>query len=353
MSRILIVDDEKSIRYTIGEILKKNGYETDTAEDVTTALQKIEEVEFDIILTDIVMPKYSGIELLKKMRERCKSVQILIMTGDPSVETASQAIHYGANDYLVKPIVKEDLLKFIGHAAQIKKMEDQRKALELENLMYQKNLEQIIAHKTEALQNTMSGIIALLSTVVEVRDPYTAGHQRRVGNLSAAIAQKMNLNESTVTLLRIIGYIHDIGKIEVPAEILSKPGKLSDIEFMLIKNHSTTGYKMLNDVHLPKIISETIYQHHERYDGSGYPRGLMGDDITLEAQILMVADVVEAMMSHRPYRPALGLEAALEEISKYSGIHYNSKIVEACISLFMEDHYQIEDTEYRMSFPAV
>lgn len=352
ISRVLVVDDEKSIRLTLSEMLKRNGYTAEIAEDVPSALKKLDEQEFDIIMTDIVMPKMSGLELLKSIREHCHSIQILVMTGDPSVETASQALHHGANDYLIKPIVKEDLLKAVGHAAQIKQLSDQKKRLELENQLYQKNLEQIIEQKTLDLQNTMESIISLLSTVVEVRDPYTAGHQRRVGNLSAAIARKMSLEEDVVQMLRIIGYIHDIGKIEVPAEILSKPGKLSQVEFMLIKNHSTTGFNMLNDVYLPKIIGETIYQHHERSDGSGYPRGLKGHEITTEAHILMVADVVEAMMSHRPYRAALGLVAALDEITGNAGTRYREDIVNACVSLFLEDHYEIEDTAYHTTFPV-
>jgi putative nucleotidyltransferase with HDIG domain len=353
MNRVLIVDDEKSIRLTLREMLRKNGYEAEMAEDVACALKMLDAQEFDIVMTDIVMPKVSGLELLKAIRERCRNVQILIMTGDPSVETASQALHHGANDYLIKPIVKEDLLKAVGHAAEIKALSDQKKRLELENQLYQKNLERIIEQKTLDLQNTMESIISLLSTVVEVRDPYTAGHQRRVGNLSAAMARKMGLKEDTIKMLRIIGYIHDIGKIEVPAEILSKPGKLSEVEFMLIKNHCTTGYNMLNEVNLPRIIGETIYQHHERCDGSGYPRGLKGDEISTEAHILMVADVVEAMMSHRPYRPALGLAAALGEISSGRGVRYRDDIVLACESLFLEDHYEIEDTVYHTTFPEI
>lgn len=353
MSKVLIVDDERSIRLTLSELLRRSGYEVDTAEDVQTALEKLEQTSYDIVMTDIVMPRRSGLDLLQEIRSRCENTQILVMTGDPSVETASKALFHGANEYLIKPILKDALLKSVGHASKIKQLSDQKAALEQENLAYQKDLEVLIDQKTHALQVTMDSIVSLLSTVVEVRDPYTAGHQRRVGNLSAAIGKKMGLGDHLLQMLRIVGYIHDLGKIEVPAEILSRPGKLSPVEFMLIKNHSTTGYRMLNEVHLPKIISEAIYQHHERCDGSGYPRGLKESEISTEAHILMVADVVEAMMSHRPYRPALGLTAALEEIQKHAGQLYRKDVVQACVSLFLEDYYEIEDVAYQVSFPAL
>ena len=196
----------------------------------------------------------------------------------------------------------------------------------------------------------MQGIISLLSSVVEARDPYTAGHQRRVGNLSAAIGEKMKLDEKVIENIRMIGYIHDIGKIAIPAEILSKPGHLTALEFQMIKTHPFSGYEMLMRVDLPKNIGETIYQHHERCDGSGYPRGLTKDEISMEAQILMIADVVEAMMSHRPYRPALGLNHALEEIQRNAGTLYNPEVVKACITLFRDSDYTLDDREHEIDF---
>lgn len=197
----------------------------------------------------------------------------------------------------------------------------------------------------------MQGTISLLTTVVEARDPYTAGHQRRVGNLSAAIAEKMNLESQKADFVRIIGYIHDIGKILIPTEILSKPGALNSIEMEMIKNHPLSGYEMLTNIDLPSIIGETIYQHQERCDGSGYPRGLCEHEISVEAKIIMVADVVEAMMSHRPYRPALGLKAALQELERNAGVLYDQHVAYQCIELFNRDQYIIDDSEYPASFP--
>lgn len=350
MSKVLIVDDEKSIRVTLCELLKKEGYGAEAACDAFVACQMIEEKEYDVVLSDIIMPKISGIELLSKIRKKSPTIQVIIMTGEPSVDTAIKAVQSGANDYLTKPINKEVLLKTVGNAAQIKLLNDEKASLERTNYIYQKELEKMVEKRTESLHNLMQGIVYLLSSVVEIRDPYTAGHQRRVGNLSAAIAEGLSMGKETVELIRIIGYIHDIGKISVPAEILCKPGILSNPEMDIIKNHPHKGFEMLSKVNLPDIIGQTIYQHHERYDGSGYPRGLKDCDITDEAKIIVVADVVEAMISHRPYRPALGLNIALNEIEKNSGILYNPDIVSTCIRLFKYSDYSIEDDEHEIYF---
>lgn len=353
MSRVLVVDDEKSIRMTLCEFLRLEGYQADCVPDVPTAFQMLEANEYDVIVSDIIMPRQSGIELLSMVRNKSRSIQYIVMTGEPSVDTAIKAVQQDANDYLVKPINREIFLKAVRNAARVKELTDQKLALEQANMAYQRNLELIVEQRTNELQSAMQSIVSLLSSVVETRDPYTAGHQRRVGNLSAAIADKMGMDNKTTRLLRIIGYIHDIGKISIPTEILSKPGKLNSLELMLIQNHPTASHEMLMSVDLPEIINETIYQHHERCDGSGYPRRLSRNEITMEAQIIMVADVVEAMMSHRPYRPALGIEAAMEEIRSSGSKRYNTDVVSACASLFLDDEYQIEDCEYKIYFPLL
>jgi len=178
---------------------------------------------------------------------------------------------------------------------------------------------------------------------VEARDPYMAGHQLRVADLARAIATEMGLPQDTIDGIRMAGSIHDIGKLSIPAEILSKPGKLSDVEFSLIKEHSRKGYEMLKDVESPWPLAEIVYQHHERMDGSGYPRNLKGDEILMEARIMAVADVVEAMASHRPYRPGLGIGAALEEIEKNRGTFYDEAVANACLRLFREKDFQLKD----------
>jgi len=175
-----------------------------------------------------------------------------------------------------------------------------------------------------------------MAMIVEMRDPYTAGHQRRVTQLACAIAEKMGFSSDQITGLRLAGLIHDIGKVRVPAEILTNPNVLTEAEMTIIKMHPSLGYDLLKTLDLPWPVADIINQHHERLNGSGYPSGLVGNVILREAKILAVADVVEAIASHRPYRPALGIDKALEEISKLKDILYDQEVVDSCIKIFRE-----------------
>jgi len=198
------------------------------------------------------------------------------------------------------------------------------------------------AHHAEILQKSLEQSIQVIADTVEARDPYTAGHQRRVGELATAIAREMGLPEEKIHGIHLAAVIHDLGKIHVPAEILAKPGKLTDIEFMLIKTHPQAGYDILKDVDFPWPIADIVRQHHEKLDGSGYPRGLKDGQILLESRIMTVADVVEAMASHRPYRPALGIEAALKEIERGRGSAYDPAVADACLKLFHEARFAFQ-----------
>ncbi len=200
-----------------------------------------------------------------------------------------------------------------------------------------------VEHEQHAtiLRQSLEQSIQTIADTVEARDPYTAGHQRRVGELATAIAREMGLPEEQVNAIHLAAIIHDLGKIKIPAEILNKPGKLSDLEYLMIKTHPQAAYDILKDVKFPWPIASIILQHHEKMDGSGYPQGLKGDAILLEARILTVADVVEAMSSHRPYRPGLGVEAALEEITRSRGTLFDPRVVDACVTLFRERGYVI------------
>jgi PAS domain S-box-containing protein/putative nucleotidyltransferase with HDIG domain len=203
------------------------------------------------------------------------------------------------------------------------------------------NLRIRVEHEQDVmlLQQSLEQSIKTIAATVEARDPYTAGHQNRVSELAVAIGQEMNLSEKQIHGIRLAAIIHDLGKIHIPAEILSKPGKLSAIEFMLIKTHPQEGYNILKEVKFPWPIADIILQHHEKIDGSGYPQGLKGDEILLEAKIICVADVVEAMSSHRPYRASLGMEPSLEEIKRGRGSLYDPAVVDACLKLFEEKRF--------------
>jgi PAS domain S-box-containing protein len=212
----------------------------------------------------------------------------------------------------------------------------------IRDITKRKRAEEELKRTLESLRKAFGTIIQVMGSAVETRDPYTAGHQIRSADLGSAIATEMGLPQEKIEGIRMAGSIHDIGKLSVPAEILSKPTKLSDIEFRLIKEHAQHGYVMLKDVESPWPLAEIVCQHHERMDGSGYPRNLKGDDILMEARIMAVADVVEAMASHRPYRPGLGIDAALNEIGKNRVTLYDNAVADACLRLFREKGYQLE-----------
>ena len=205
-----------------------------------------------------------------------------------------------------------------------------------------KQAERKLHQSLDNLKKAVGVTIQVLVSVLEVRDPYTAGHQSRSADLARAIATEMGLSQDKIEGIRMAGIIHDIGKLAIPAEILTKPTKLTDLEFSLIKEHSKSGYEMLKDVESPWPLAEIVHQHHERMNGSGYPRNLKVDEILMESRILAVADVVEAMASNRPYRSTLGIKAALEEIEKNKGILYDDVVADACLRLFREKGYQLK-----------
>jgi len=343
MANILVVDDEKSIRKTFEVFLGNEGHAVYTASNVPSAIEIFNGVAFDVIITDIIMPEVSGIELLKVVKEKNQDIPIIIMTGEPTLETATIALKHDASDYLMKPINKDMLLSRIRNAVEKKELIDSKKRLEAENLLYQKDLEALVDKRTKALKEAIKATIVTTTKLLEKRDIYTAGHERRVGNLAAAIATKMGLPKSKIECVYFAGFLHDVGKLSIPAELLSKPGKLTDLEYELIKTHVQHSYDVLKEVSFPWPVAEVVYQHHERLDGSGYPRGLTGDEMLIEGKIIAVADVVEAMTSHRPYRPSLGVAPALQEISSNKGIWYDEETVDVTISLFKEDDYQFSD----------
>jgi len=205
-----------------------------------------------------------------------------------------------------------------------------------------KQAEEELQYTLEKLREALGGIIQTIALTVETKDPYTAGHQRRAANLTCAIANEMGLPEDQIDGIRMAGLIHDLGKIAIPTEILNKLGSLNDIQYCLVQTHSQVGHDILKEIEFPWPVAQIVLQHHERLDGSGYPQGLSGEEIILEARILAVADVVEAMASFRPYRPALGVDKALEEISHNRGVLYDPEVVDACLKLFTEERFTFE-----------
>lgn len=214
--------------------------------------------------------------------------------------------------------------------------------LVMRNITNRKIGERKLEESYQKLRKTFEETVHALSTLVEVRDPYTAGHQDRVAKIAQAIAKEMNLSDDRIQGVWVASMIHDVGKISVPSDILSKPGRITNAEFELIKEHPKTGYEILKNINFPWPIAEIVLQHHEKIDGSGYPQGLKGKEILLESRIIGVADVVEAITFHRPYREALGLEYALGEIMDNKGILYDTEVVNACIKIFLEKGFELD-----------
>jgi PAS domain S-box-containing protein/putative nucleotidyltransferase with HDIG domain len=212
----------------------------------------------------------------------------------------------------------------------------------LRDITYRLQIEEEREDSLKKVQQTLDGTVAALASLSEKRDPYTAGHQKRVAQLACAIAHELRLPSNIIEGLKVIGSLHDIGKMTIPAELLCKPHQLNEYEFNIIKVHPQNAFDILKDIEFPWPVAQAVFQHHERLNGSGYPLGASGKDIILEARILAVADVTEAITSHRPYRPALGLEMALEEISTNSGFLYDQAIVEACLALFKKRSFEFK-----------
>jgi putative two-component system response regulator len=328
---VLVVDDDLFALESIAKVLEGESYRVVTAASGSETLGLLKQGSFDLVLTDLKMPEVDGLEVLRQAREIAPQAVVLILTGYASLESAIEALREGAYDYLVKPCSTDELKLKIERGLERVRLAEERQQAEEE-----------LRRSYEKLQRALEGTVHSLVAAIELRDPYTAGHQRRVTRLACAIAREMGLPEEQIEGIHMAALIHDMGKITVPAEILSKPSPLSKLEYGLIKNHAQVGHDVLKGMDFPWPLAQIVLQHHERLDGSGYPQGLSGEEIMLEARILAVADVVEAMASHRPYRPPRGLDKALEEISQNRGVLYDSKAVDVCLKLFAEKGFKFE-----------
>jgi putative two-component system response regulator len=338
-TKVLVVDDEELIRRLLKRLLEGEGYVCSLVANAQEARDLLKDGDFDLVLCDLKMPGESGLELASFILSHDPDTAVLMVSAVDDPEIGKTLINLGAYGYVVKPFKHGELLLNIKSTLH-------RRQLEIDNRAYREKLEHMVGVRTAELQTALrkwgkatQTIVEAIALAVDARDPYTAGHQRNVARIACAIAEKLDFPMERVDGVRMAGLIHDLGKISIPQEILTKPTKLSDTEFSMIKEHPKSAYQILKDIEFQWPIAEMILQHHERMDGSGYPMGLSGDDILLEARILAVADVVEAMASHRPYRPALGLEKALDEILKNRGKFYDARSVDACLSLFKEDGF--------------
>ena len=329
--RVLMVDDSEDDVLLIIRQLKRGGYSPvyQRVEDSTSMKKALQEQQWDVILCDYSMPNFNVPSAIDSLKEINLDIPLIIVSGDPGADVIVECMRLGARDYVKKhnltrlcPAIEREL-----EAAEIR-----NKCEWLKDELHQ---------TIDKFQNVFVAAIQFIVSAIEARDPYKNGHQIRSANLACAIAAEMGLNQETMNGIRMASSLHEVGSLSVPAEILSKPAKLTTIEFSLVKEHPRNGFEMLKSVESSWPLAQIVHQHHERMDGSGYPGNLKGEEILMEARIIAVSDVVESMVSDRSYRPAPGIEAALMEIEGNSGILYDVAVADACLKLFREKDYQL------------
>jgi putative two-component system response regulator len=339
---ILVVEDDNEMYWMIKDLLEREGHSAVVAQSGEEALEMLglgeparpePLVRPDLALLDVLMDGVDGHQVCQMLKgaERLGYIPVIMVTVLDSLPDKVRGLECGADDYITKPFRGEELLARIRAQLRVKRLHDKLKRAQEE-----------LRQSHVKLRRALEGTVHTLVSAIEMRDPYTGSHQRRVTQLAWAIANEMGLPEERIEGLRMAGLIHDLGKITVPAQILSKPSQLTELEYGLIKMHPQVGYDVLKEMDFPWPVAQIVLQHHERMDGSGYPQGLSGEEIILEARILGVADVIEAMASHRPYRAPRGIDKALKEISQNKGILYDPEVVDACVKLFAEKGFEFE-----------
>ena len=328
---VMVIDDDDSVLKTTTLILEEEGYQIDA---FSTGKEAIDIFNKDIhaVVLDINMPDMTGLQVFKEIKSINPYVPIIFHTGTAAMRDERRDLRrqFRPHAYVQKGD-PEQLMDTVVSAVESYR-------IIVRNVKLSESLYKELKKSTDKIKTNIEGTIHAMAMTVEMRDPYTAGHQRQVADLASAIAVKMGIPREQRDSIHLAGTIHDIGKMQVPTEILSKCGKLTELEFDMIKTHSQAGYDILKTIEFQWPIAEFVLQHHERMDGSGYPSGLKAESILIEARILSVADVVDAIVPHRPYRPALGIEKAQEEIFDNRGIVYDSDVVDACLSIISENN---------------
>ena len=334
VDRILVVDDEETIREIVSSMLTTAGYKCRQAGSGMEALALLESgEEFELMLSDLMMANLDGIGLLERTKERFPEMPVVMVTAVHDISVALAAIRNGAYDYLLKPFEREQLLATVRRA-----LENRR--LKLENRAYQTSLESLVAARTEQLKKTLADLersyditLEALGGALDLKDAETEGHSRRVTAFTIAIARAMGLPKSQIDVIARGAFLHDIGKMAIPDKILTKPDKLTPDEITIMREHCYHGYQILSRIPFLTEAAEIVYSHQERFDGTGYPRGLKGEQIHLGARMFSVADTLDAITSDRPYRPAQSLQAAREEIERWSGKQFDPQVVKVFLTM--------------------
>lgn len=341
---ILIVDDEQPIREVFVGLLERSGYRCIEAADGTQALERLQTVGCDLILSDILMPEMDGLQLLERIHQHDPDIPVVMVTAMHDLEAAIGALRSGAYDYLLKPFEKEQLYHSVRRALE-------HRRLIQENRRYQQQLEQLVAERTAQLTQALRELehsydytLEALGGALDLKDAETEGHSRRVTAYTIAIARAMGLDARTVRQIARGAFLHDIGKMGIPDAILRKPAPLTPEEEQLMRRHCEIGYQVLQNIPFLREAAEIVLSHQERYDGTGYPRGLRGKEIPLGARIFAIADALDAMLSDRPYRKGLPVSVAREEIRRCAGTQFDPEIVELFLSLPETLWLELRDT---------
>ncbi|MCB1172086.1 MAG: response regulator [Leptospiraceae bacterium] len=341
---ILVIDDEAPVRESLRDYLEDRSFTVLEAESGRQALDLMNKEAVDLVLLDLRMPEMDGLQVLRVLHSVFPQTPVIIVSGAGSLQDAIQCLRFGAWDYITKPVQDMGLLQHRMEKAL------ERSNLQKQNDQYQHHLEELVKEKSSAIVNeneilkdALGDTIRVIDRLVERKDPYTAGHQKRVAVLADAISAYMNLNQNQREGLFLAATIHDLGKVTVPSALLVKPGKLTEPEFGVIKQHAAAGFDILKEARFPWPIATIVQQHHERADGTGYPLGIKGSEMLIESRILAIADVVEAMSSNRPYRFGRGIEATLAEIQRGIGSIYDPDAAAACLQLFEKKQFLFEE----------
>jgi len=332
-ARILIVDDEPLIRSLLARRLCSLGYLCDECPDGERALRVLDSRHYDMVLADIMMPGMGGQTLLREALKLCPDLAVILVTGVSDIGVAVDSIKLGAYDYITKPFRLGEVALAVNRALE-------RQRLRIENQVYQQTLEDQVAHRTRQLKETLDVLrctyhstLEALGTALDSREADSKGHSLRIMMYAALIARRLGLSEMEIRSIEQAALLHDIGKIGVPDELLVKPGRLAQREWELMRKHPETGYRILAGIKFLRAAAEIVLHHQERYDGTGYPAGLQGEDIALGARIIAVADTLECMTSDRPFQKAASFEAAREEIMRVAGTQLDPWIVNAFIQI--------------------